>query len=483
MRTTSVLVALALAVAACDDDPNEPVEALSLNACPVIADVNAPIELAFNVPVAPSTVTGGNIVVTDALTGFEIPGSIQLAADGRSVAFTPSSPLPFATAVRLRVHNLRSAATNTQIDVTVCELMTPPPPITELFWSQLPNAGGTNLVGAALPAPEIGYTLSVQGVLSKSENGGDFELMYQNPYYLAGFDLDFLTTERGFAAFSLFRRGRSVLLETTDGGVTFDSLAAVISDNLTRLIARSTGPDPEDVFITLGGGSTFRTSFYKYDYLTDAMTSQIFNDGETGAVQDMDFAAADTTKGAAVTAGVKIGNINVYGGLFVSADGGRTWDRVEEAKADVQTQTYYGVAVKNNGDIYVSGGSGYFARWTPNGDGTYSEAVLLEGAVANPDPTDPQSLIFTDVQFAHDDETKGWLIGGQLLGFVGDVPQYRGLIFETRDGGATWTRQGVLGAEEYGALFPRLNRLDVLSAEHAWAVGNGGAVITYQPGQ
>ena len=262
-----------------------------------------------------------------------------------------------------------------------------------------------------------------------------------------------------------------------------ERLAAVISDNLTRLIARSTGPDPEDVFITLGGGSTFRTSFYKYDYLTDAMTSQIFNDGETGAVQDMDYAAADTTKGAAVTAGVKIGNINVYGGLFVSADGGRTWDRIEEAKASVQTQTYYGVAVKNNGDIYVSGGSGYFARWTPDGDGTYTEQRLLEDAVANPDPNDPQSLIFTDVQFAPDDETKGWLVGGQLLGFVGDVPQYRGLIFETRDGGATWTRQGVREAEEYGALFPRLNRLDVLSAENAWAVGNGGAVITYQPGQ
>jgi hypothetical protein len=38
-------------------------------------------------------------------------------------------------------------------------------------------------------------------------------------------------------------------------------------------------------------------------------------------------------------------------------------------------------------------------------------------------------------------------------------------------------------AEEFGALFPRLNRLDVLSADNVWAAGNGGAVITYQPGQ
>lgn len=483
MRTTSVLVALALAVAACDDDPNRPIEALTLSACPVISDVNAPITLNFSVPLAPTTVSPGNIVVTDAETGFEIPGTLLLGGDGQTVEFTPSAPLPFAQDVRVRVQNIRSAATNTQIEVTVCELLTPPPPITELFWNALPNAGGTDLVGASLAAPEIGYTLSIQGVLSKSENGGEFELMYQNPYYLAGFDVDFTETDRGFATFSLFRRGRSVLLETRDGGVTFDSLGAVLSDNLTRLQARSIGPDPEDVFMVLGGGSTFFTTFYKYVYATDALTSQRFDDGVTGAVQDLGFAANDTTKGAAVTAGVKIGPINVLGGLFVSSDGGRTWSRYAPAQADPTTQTYYGVAVQDDGDIFVSGGSGYFARWVPDGSGGYTEEVLLDGVVANPDPTNPLSLIFTDVQFAPDDESIGWLIGGQLLGFVGEVPQYRGLIFQTRDGGATWTRQGVREAEEFGALFPRLNRLSVLSSTSAWAVGNGGAVITYQPGQ
>jgi hypothetical protein len=476
MRTTAVLVAAALSAAACDDDPNRPTEALQLSACPVIADVNAPITLAFSVPLAPTTVSPGNIVVTDAETGFEIPGSIELAPDGQTVSFTPSAPLPFDQELRVRVHNLRSAATNTQIDVTVCELLTPPPPITELFWNALPNAGGTDLVGVALAEAlaegEIGYTLSIQGILSKSEAGGEFELVYQNPYYLAGFDTDFLTAERGFATFSLFRRGRSVLLETRDGGVTFDSLTAVISDNLTRMQARSIGPDLDDVFLVMGGGSTFFTSFHKYDYPTDVLTTQRFDDGQTGAVQDLDFAP-----------GVEIGNINVLGGLFVSSNGGRTWSRVPEAQADETTQTYWGVAVQDDGDIFVSGGSGYFARWAPNGDGTYSETLLLQGVVENPDPTDPLSLIFTDVQFAPDDQTKGWLIGGQLLGFIGDVPQYRGLIFETRDGGATWTRQGVREAEEFGALFPRLNRLDVLSADNVWAAGNGGAVITYQPGQ
>ena len=483
MRTTSVLVALALALTACDDDPNLPVESLTLEGCPVITDVNAPITLAFSVPLAPTTVSPGNVVVTDAETGFEVPGTLQLGGDGQTITFTPSSPLPFAQELRVRVHNIRSAATNTQIDVVVCELLTPPPPITELFWNALPNAGGTNLVGVSLPGPEIGYTLSVQGVLSKSENGGEFDLVYQNPYFLAGFDTDFLTPDRGFATFSLFRRGRSVLLETRDGGVTFDSLAAVISDNLTRMQARAIGPDLDDVFMVLGGGSTFFTTFHKYDYPTDVLTTQRFDDGVTGAVQDLDFAPDDTTKGAAVSAGVKIGNINVLGGLFVSADGGRTWDRIEEAQADPTTQTYYGVAVQNDGDIFVTGGSGYFARWVPAGAGAYTEEILLEGVVPNPDPTNPLSLIFTDVQFAPDDESKGWLVGGQLLGFVGEVPQYRGLIFETRDGGATWTRQGVREAEEFGALFPRLNRLDVLSSTSAWAVGNGGAVITYQPGQ
>jgi photosystem II stability/assembly factor-like uncharacterized protein len=61
------------------------------------------------------------------------------------------------------------------------------------------------------------------------------------------------------------------------------------------------------------------------------------------------------------------------------------------------------------------------------------------------------------------------------------VPRYQGLIFETRDGGTTWTRQGVAGAENYGAEFARLNRIEVFSSSEVWLIGDGGTVLSYEP--
>jgi len=85
------------------------------------------------------------------------------------------------------------------------------------------------------------------------------------------------------------------------------------------------------------------------------------------------------------------------------------------------------------------------------------------------------------VQFAPDDQSVGWIVGAQRIGVVNGVPQYRGIIFETRDGGATWTRQGVADAPNYGAEFPRLNRIEARSATDVWIVGDGGTVLSYAP--
>jgi photosystem II stability/assembly factor-like uncharacterized protein len=92
-------------------------------------------------------------------------------------------------------------------------------------------------------------------------------------------------------------------------------------------------------------------------------------------------------------------------------------------------------------------------------------------------------LILTDVQFARDNDQRGWVIGAQLIGELGGVPRYQGLIYETRDGGATWTRQGVQGADNYGAGFARLNRIEVFSSSAVWLIGDGGTVLSYEPQQ
>src|SRR5687768_1727209 len=117
--------ATVLAVAACDDDPTAPAENFNFAGCPTgTLDVNAPIALNFTSGVLPSTVTGANVVVTNANTGFEVPGSLALSAGGNQVIFTPSSPLPFGTALSIRVQNIVSASGASASGVTVCTALT-----------------------------------------------------------------------------------------------------------------------------------------------------------------------------------------------------------------------------------------------------------------------------------------------------------------------------------------------------------------------
>lgn len=491
-RNSAVALAASLVLlTACDKDPNQPVENLALTGCPVATDINAPLQLNFNIPVAASTVSASNIIVSSAETGFEIPGALSSGADGQTVTFTPSSPFRFSEVVRVRVQNVRSAGTGDQIAVTLCEFTTPPPPITQLFWEELPNAGGTRLAGASLVAPNRGYVLSQQGVLSRRFDAGEFVVTYQEPRFFAGFDVDFVTPTRGFGSFSDFRFGRSQIVETRDGGITFDTLASIFADNTARLLFRSTGPGVDDLFAVLGGGSTFATRFHKLNPATRTFTSTTFNG--TGQVNDLDFERTNQF-GAAVSAGVFVPPIDVRGAVFVSSDGGNTWTELTQYRADTTVQTYSGVAIRNNGQIFFSGGNGFLGRLRPGATaGSYTlDTIKLALPAPRDDDEDNtgssarnvfERLIFTDVQFAPDNDLIGWVVGAQLLGELGGVPRYQGLIYETRDGGATWTRQGVRGAENFGAEFARLNRIEAFSSSAVWLIGDGGTVLSYAPQQ
>ena len=68
-----------------------------------------------------------------------------------------------------------------------------------------------------------------------------------------------------------------------------------------------------------------------------------------------------------------------------------------------------------------------------------------------------------------------------VTAIVSGIPQFEGLIFQTTDGGVTWVRQGVRGAPNTGETFPRLNRISIFDQNHVWIVGDGGAVLQYQP--
>lgn len=481
-RLLALLAAAGVVVvaASCDKDPTRPSGVLALVACPTgPLGVNNPIPLSFTEDVSASSVSSANIVVTDANTGFEIPGSVRLAAgNARQVIFTPSQQLAYDQPVRIRVQNLLAAGSLASLNVTVCNLQTELPPIRELYWRALPSAGGNDLVGVSLVSPTKGFITALGDRIFRyddtSATAGTTTLPLP-PYYGSSNDAAFVSATHGFAAVGDQRNFRGVLLETLDGGITYDTLFSVDRLSLFRTYFRPI-PNADTPFGVVAGGSSFSPAFFaKYHPATKSFTSTSFS--ATAGVHDVDF-SNDTTLGAAVTLGIKLGTRSVFGAVFTSKDGGSTWQEVAGSRASDSVVVYRGVAVLPNGVIWITGGNGYVAKLTPGATGYSIQRVTLPG-LTSLNPADPYALIYHDVQFAPGSTQQGWIVGARQVGTVAGVPRYEGIIFATRDGGQTWIRQGVGGAPNYGAEFPALQRLDVLSANVAWIAGDGGAVLRY----
>lgn len=479
LKRSLLLGALVVAaVAACDDDPNAPNTVFNV-ACPTgTLDVNNPITLAFTGAVAPSTVTPANVIVTDAATGFEFPGSLTLTANGRSVVFSPSSPLPFGTTVSIRVQNVLGAQGGEQLGVAVCNLVTQPPPIAEVVWDRLESPGANRFLGAAMTGPDSGWVASFDVLVYRRIPTG-WDPRFRQPYFGASYEVEFSSKTHGWLTHFDNRTLRGTITETRDDGVTFDTVFARGVETIERLRIDSSAYSQNALFGVGGGGNVAVAAFYKMT--TPGRTWSAPNTfTQTAAVGDIDYARGDTTNLVAVSRGVRVNSSTIVyrpGRFYRSSNGGSSWTRIDALSADLRTTTLEGVAKRTNGDVYVSGGNGFFARLA-NGATTWTPINL---GIPSLDTADYRALIYTDVQFAPDNDQIGWVIGQRIAGFVQGLPTFQGIIFRTTDGGATWVRQGVRGANEYGATFPPLNRIEVWSSTAAWIVGDGGTVLSLNP--
>ena len=469
----------AFALAACDKDPSAPTANFALTACPTgDLQVNSPISLDFTQGIQPSTVSGANIVVTDARTGVEVPGSLTLAPSGQQISFAPSAPLPFGAILSIRVQNLVNANGSTQLGVIVCNVRTQAAPITEVIWDRLDSPTGTNLTSASLFAPDSGWVSSFAVPLYRRIGTG-WQVRFNQPYFLSSFDVRFISATHGWGAHFDQRRNRGVITQTLDG-TTFDTSFTLASQDIRRLRIDSIAGTGNQIWGVAGGGTSTNVQLLKLDPVSRGWFATT-NISGTSSIADIDHAPGDTTTLYAVSGGFRLGGstpLIFSGRVFNSTNGGAAWAEVPNARADsTSTVVFRGVARRSNGDVYVAGGNGFFGR-LPSGNAPY---VKINLGVLSRDTTDYNALIFQDVQFAPDNDNIGWVVGAQLIGIQNGVPQYQGLIFGTTDGGTTWTRQGVRGADEYGAAFPALNRLDVWSSTQAWAVGDGGIVISLHP--
>lgn len=482
-----VLSSLAVVTAAgiaCDDDPAGVTREFALLACPAgVLGVNSPIELQFSENVLGSTVTGGNIVVTDVETGTEVPGSLVVGAQANTVRFVPSDPLPFQRDLRLRIQNLLTATGNIPIGVTVCELTTQAPPIAELFWTQIPTATGNRLLGASQYAEDEGFVASAGGPIFEREGTDqDFVISLHDPHWSSSLDVSAISATRFFSAHIDIRENSFLVAEANAEDDNEDEYTVRLRTGLavTRVVFRPITGSTE-VFGVVGGGTALQATFFKWEPspAPGSFVTQSF--ANTGNVQDIDF-RANLEEGAAVSAGVVLPNQTTYGMAFVSSDSGRTWAMIPGSTAEPQTLFYRGVSRRSNGEVFAVGGNGAVVLFTPTGGGAYTrEEIVVDATLESFDEDDPRALAFNDIQFAPDDDQRGWLVGQQLIGVEGGVPRFQGLIYETRDGGQTWTRQGVRDAPDFGASFPALNRIDARSTTAVWIVGDGGIVLSYSP--
>lgn len=481
LKRVMTLGAVALAISACDKDPSAPSTPLTLIACPTgDLAVNAPVNLNFSAPVRPSTVSPANIVVTNATTGIEIPGGLTLQPNGTQVRFTPSAPLPFGTVLGIRVQNLVGVDASSPLSVVVCNVRTQAPPIAEVVWERLENPTGNQLVGASMFAPDSGWVASIAVPLFR-RSGKGWEVGFNQPYFAESYDVDFVSRTHGFASHLDVRVFRGVITRTTDG-FTFDTVFTRAGESINRLHIDSLRPSGK-LFGVAGGGTVGNTTFLKMNPATGGWSvASAFGNASfdfSSNVADIDFAPGDTTTGVAVSTGNRFNSSSLFiapGRVFRTTNGGASWGEIG-TPADTQTVAYQGVARRTNGDIYVGGGLGYFARLTNNGATT----TRINLGLIVPDSADYTSLIYNDVQFAPDNNLIGWVVGAQFVGTVNGIPRYQGVIFGTKDGGATWTRQGVIGAPNYGAEFPALNRIEAFSSTKVWIVGDGGTVLSLNP--
>ena len=481
--SSASLVALSIAtllVSACDDDPSNPAVNFTLTGCPTgLQQVNNNIALTFTQPVAPNTVTSGNVVVTSGVTGLELPGTLSLSPDGTTITYHPTEPLPFETQLRIRVQNLLSTNESAPLAVTLCTVTTVPPPITQLFWNHLPGVSGSAIRGGSMYLTDSGYVIVSTVPVFRRTSGG-WRVVFDEPYFSSGNDVAFVSANHGFTAHQDVRGFRGALLETKDGGVTFDTTFFIPRESINRLFFRRRGATDVAPFGVLGGGTTVNGRFLKYRPETGRIDS-VSNFTNTANVTDIDFPPADSTNGIAVTGGTLFSDGSLTPGrVYQTTNGGGSWTEVAGGVANASAVNWSGVAKRANGTVFVTGGGGYVLRLTPSAGG-YTVTRILQNVVSNPDTTNFQALQFTDVQFAPDNDNMGWIVGAQLISGVGEPPRFQGLIFATTDGGQNWTRQGVRGADAFGAEFPRLNRIVAFSSSSVWLLGDGGTVLTYKP--
>jgi hypothetical protein len=255
-----------------------------------------------------------------------------------------------------------------------------------------------------------------------------------------------------------------------DGGASFVQVQSV-PERLTTLALRRLGTR----VVGVAGGIFSESGVYRFDSQTPAapLTRATGTPSFPLLFTDADMTPDSTKAIATFFTGLATEPFVGPGAAYRSTNSGRSYTPIAFS-GDIPP--LFGAGSATNTTAFVVGDSSAVFR-----------VDLTTGATTRVTNGVPQTTVdaatgavttytFTRVAFAPDGQL-GYLGGYLTLRRGGNVPDEQvGVLFQTTNGGTSWTRQGIQGAAANGLAFPKVFYLNVRSATFAAAAGAQGFV-------
>lgn len=479
-RGGGALVALiaAYAFAGCDRDPNSPSLIFPrdtvLNAS--VIGLQEPIRVLFRGPISSqSALDPANFVVTNQCSGLGIPGSLQQVGD--TLIFSPGQALPYLIRVGVRIQNLQTP-TGAQLPAPITfTLTTIAPPVSDLSWQSLNSPVNEPVSGINFSSRTVGYFTTVGGTIYRTTNGGaNFGVRFQQTG---------ITSTQGMQVFgpgsdadSLFLLGavssgtaiHQSLLRSTDAGATITEAALLpVPSAFSLSMTRLTGGAVRGII----GGQTSSPVVMRYDASSGGLTNTVGLPAPDFTLSQV--AISPDGSRALVTAAGKPGTSSAgRGALYRSTDGGVTFVQVA-LPGTVYSLRGIGF-IDNNIALALGDSSGVYRVDVASG----SSVAIGGGAGIPQSARDAATQSATTFSFRKAHFVRGspigWVIGNFNRTIANQPNLSAGVLLITRDGGLSFSRQAVTGAQDNGLNFPFLLDVQALATDFAVTSGLSGFV-------
>lgn len=466
-RAVCALAALAL-VAACDDDPNEP------NVQPLTGDfsvtrdtigVQEAIRVVFNRPIDPATALDpANFVVTNLCDTLRVPGSIRLSGD--TLIFSPSQALPFLTLLSVRVQNVLDAQGNALRQPITFQRITVPPPVSDASWEFLNSPTNDFVTGVDFNTEEHGFLVTFGGKVFRTQNGGVvFGARYKNPNITETYNIQTFGGDTVLMIGSILIGGgpQWTVFRSLDSAFTFTP-----ANTVNVLLYGSQFRKVGTRVVGVVGGQALAPAVYRYHFATHTLTTAS-GTPTSGSVLFTDVALSRDTTKAVSTYFDFFSNVGM---AYRSLNGGTSYTPVA---LPTNPRNLFGTGFVDNSIALLLGDSSEVIRLDVNTGATTrlgaAQGIPQTQIVGNASTV----FTFTRARFAPDGQL-GWISGFVTRRRPGSADVVQGVILQSRDGGQTWTRQGISGAPENGLGFPPVRTLQVLSRDFASLGGDNGLV-------